>query len=374
MSEYIKSTNFTTKDTLPTGNANKIVKGTEIDTEFNAIANAITSKADLASPTFTGAPLAPTASAGTNTTQIATTAFVDTGIVNERSATVTLTNKTLTSPTINTAAISGGTITGLSTPLPVASGGTSVNTIAANAVMLGNGTSAIQTVAPSTTGNILTSNGTTWTSDAPAVVGASGQVFTSNGTFTIPSKITSIKITVVGGGGGGGGAGGSSSVASGGGGGGAAISYLTGLTPGNTLAVTVGGGGSAGTNATVNGSTGGTSSVASGTQSITTISATGGQGGKAPSSSGSSYTATGGIGSNGSLNIAGGPSMGTVSTGANLGGSGGNSILGGGGTGSTQGSGNAGRAYGGGGAGASDTTCSNTAGSAGAAGIVMFEW
>lgn len=76
MSNYTKATNFATKDTLPTGDAGKIVKGTEIDNEFNAIASAISSKADTASPTFTGTPAAPTASSGTNTTQLATTAFV----------------------------------------------------------------------------------------------------------------------------------------------------------------------------------------------------------------------------------------------------------------------------------------------------------
>lgn len=76
MSNYVKATNFATKDTLPTGDANKIVKGTEIDNEFNSVAGAISSKADIASPTFTGTPAAPTASTGTNTTQLATTAFV----------------------------------------------------------------------------------------------------------------------------------------------------------------------------------------------------------------------------------------------------------------------------------------------------------
>jgi hypothetical protein len=76
MSNYTKATNFATKDTLPTGDSNKIVKGTEIDNEFNSISGAISSKADLASPTFTGTPAAPTATAGSNTTQIATTAFV----------------------------------------------------------------------------------------------------------------------------------------------------------------------------------------------------------------------------------------------------------------------------------------------------------
>jgi hypothetical protein len=76
MANYNKSTNFTAKDSLPTGDSGKIVKGTEIDTELNAIANAIASKADSNSPNLTGTPTAPTATAGTNTTQLATTAFV----------------------------------------------------------------------------------------------------------------------------------------------------------------------------------------------------------------------------------------------------------------------------------------------------------
>jgi hypothetical protein len=76
MADYNKATNFTAKDTLPTGNSGKIVKGAEIDTELNAVSNAIASKADINSPTLTGTPAAPTASVGTNTTQLATTAFV----------------------------------------------------------------------------------------------------------------------------------------------------------------------------------------------------------------------------------------------------------------------------------------------------------
>jgi hypothetical protein len=102
MSDYTKSTNFATKDTLPSGDPLKIVKGTEIDTEFNNIAIAVSTKADKASPTFTGTPLSPTASAGTNTAQIATTAFVTTAVTNERTASATLTNKTLTSPIFTT--------------------------------------------------------------------------------------------------------------------------------------------------------------------------------------------------------------------------------------------------------------------------------
>ena len=54
MTDYTKATNFATKDSLPSGNPAKIVKGTEIDTEFNSIATAIATKANKASPTFTG--------------------------------------------------------------------------------------------------------------------------------------------------------------------------------------------------------------------------------------------------------------------------------------------------------------------------------
>jgi hypothetical protein len=86
MSDYTKSTNFATKDALSSGNALKIVKGTEIDTEFNNIATAVATKADLASPTFTGTPTLPTGtiattqSNGNSSTAIATTAFVQAAI------------------------------------------------------------------------------------------------------------------------------------------------------------------------------------------------------------------------------------------------------------------------------------------------------
>ena len=80
MSDYTKATNFTLKDGLSSGDAGKIIKGSEIDAEYTAIASAVTSKADLAGPTFTGTPSAPTAAAGTSSTQIATTAFVQTAL------------------------------------------------------------------------------------------------------------------------------------------------------------------------------------------------------------------------------------------------------------------------------------------------------
>ncbi len=80
MSNYSKTTDFAAKDALTTGNANKIVKGTEIDDEFSAIQTAVNTKADVNSPTFTGTPAAPTASAATNSTQLSTTAYVTSAI------------------------------------------------------------------------------------------------------------------------------------------------------------------------------------------------------------------------------------------------------------------------------------------------------
>jgi hypothetical protein len=59
-----------------------------------------------------------------------------------------------------------------SSTIPVANGGTGTTTLTANNVVLGNGTAAVQLVAPGSSGNILTSNGTTWTSAAPAAAGA----------------------------------------------------------------------------------------------------------------------------------------------------------------------------------------------------------
>jgi hypothetical protein len=64
-----------------------------------------------------------------------------------------------------------GTAAGLSATLVVASGGTGTTSLTANNVLLGNGTSAVQVVAPSTSGNLLTSNGTTWTSSGPNTLG-----------------------------------------------------------------------------------------------------------------------------------------------------------------------------------------------------------
>lgn len=76
MTDYVKSTSFASKDALAIGNPLKIVKGTEIDTEFNNIATAVATKADSLSPTFTGTPVAPSPTLAAALTQIATVATV----------------------------------------------------------------------------------------------------------------------------------------------------------------------------------------------------------------------------------------------------------------------------------------------------------
>lgn len=249
--------------------------------------------------------------------------------------------------------------------LPIANGGTGLTSAGAS-------------------GNVLQSNGSAWTSATIAIfAGDTGQAFTTvgtNQTFTIPSGITKLKVTVVAGGGAGGNATNPAAVAGGGGGGGAAIKYLTGLNPGYTLAVTVG-------------AAGGASSVATGVtgtpQTISTISATAGTAGTI----GNSYKAngvTGGVGSGGDLNIYGG----VGGAGLNIrtstdtiicvGGQGGSSILGGGGYSvisdgtysPTTTNGVAGLAYGSGGSGASRAGggAGTSTGGSGASGCVIIEW
>jgi hypothetical protein len=80
--------------------------------------------------------------------------------------------------------------------LPVGNGGTGAATFTANNVLLGNGTSAFQEVAPGTAGNILTSNGTTWQSTAPVASGVTTISFGSTG--LTPSTATSGAVSVAG--------------------------------------------------------------------------------------------------------------------------------------------------------------------------------
>jgi hypothetical protein len=82
--------------------------------------------------------------------------------------------------------------TGVTGTLPVANGGTGTTSLTANNVILGNGTSAVQVVAPGTNGNVLTSNGTTWISQAvpSSMVYPGAGMAVSTGTAWGTSKTT----------------------------------------------------------------------------------------------------------------------------------------------------------------------------------------
>jgi hypothetical protein len=112
MSNYTKTTNFATKDNLNSGNPLKIVKGTEIDTEFNNIATAVATKTDNASAAITGGTI---------------TGITDLAVADGGTGASTAAN----ARTNLSAAASGAnsditSITGLTTALTVAQGGTGV--------------------------------------------------------------------------------------------------------------------------------------------------------------------------------------------------------------------------------------------------------
>jgi fibronectin-binding autotransporter adhesin len=185
---------------------------------------------------------------------------------------------------INASNVTSGTTT-------VSVGGTGATTLTANNVIIGNGTSAVGFVAPGTNGNVLTSNGSAWTSTAPATPALPQfrtRVFASSTTWTAPTGCSYINALVIGGGGGGGGSTGGSSGGYGGVGG--MASGEIAVVGGTTYTITVGAGGN-GSNST-NGSTGGTTSIGA------LISATGGGGGAV---NGNLNSASDGTGTNGTI-------------------------------------------------------------------------
>jgi hypothetical protein len=87
--------------------------------------------------------------------------------------------------TITIPATSGTMLVGSGGALSVSQGGTGVATLTANALVLGNGTGAVTSVAPGTSGNVLTSNGTTWISQAAS----------SSGVTSLASADTSLTVS-----------------------------------------------------------------------------------------------------------------------------------------------------------------------------------
>lgn len=218
--------------------------------------------------------------------------------------------------------------TGLVNATPVANGGTGSTSLTANNVLLGNGTSALQVVAPGTSGNVLTSNGTTWQSSVPI----SSKFYryrylTSGTTYTKPSDVIALYVFVSGSTAGTGVQYYSNNPYSGSGGAGYSELYIA--SPSASYSYTIGAGGA--------GTTGGSTTFGG---IITVTGAT---------------TTTGGIASGGTFNANGGTAPAIAYGGLAGGGGGGGSRAGNGGNGASA----YGHGYGGGTGGNNATSTSN---------------
>jgi hypothetical protein len=139
MSNYTKTTNFATKDNLSPGNPLKIVKGAEIDTEFNNIATAVATKTDNSSAAITGGTITgitDLAIADGGTGASTATAALNNLLPSQTSAANKYLQSDGTNASWDAVSLSTSDITGT---LPVANGGTGVtSSTGTGAVVLSN--------------------------------------------------------------------------------------------------------------------------------------------------------------------------------------------------------------------------------------------
>ena len=159
MSDYTKSTNFASKDSLISGNPLKIVKGAELDTEFNNIATAVATKADNAAAAITGGTI-------TGITDLAvadggTGASTASGARSNLGAAASGANSDITS------------LSGLTTALTVAQGGTGATSLTSGAILKGAGTGAISAASASDIVSAIGSTAVTKATDATNAIGYS---------------------------------------------------------------------------------------------------------------------------------------------------------------------------------------------------------
>ena len=161
MANYTKTTDFAAKDTLPGGDTNKVVRGSEFETEFDAISTAIATKSDTVGPTFTGTVTIPTV-------DINAGAIDGTTIGASSAAAGTFTNLVAASADINGGTVDGATIGGSS-----AGAGTFTNLTASGTVNFNGAT-------VSNLGTITTANLDGGTADNIVIGGSTAAA----GTFT----------------------------------------------------------------------------------------------------------------------------------------------------------------------------------------------
>ena len=179
MSNYTKLTAYDTKDALTTGDPLKRIKGTELDDEFDAIATAIATKANSASPTFTGTTVINTLSLVSDlaVTDGGTGSSTASGARSNLSAAASGANSDITS------------LTGLTTALTVPQGGTGAASFTSGSLLKGAGTSAVAVASAS---DIVTAIGSTAVAKATSLANSSGSAPTYGArawaTLTIPSN------------------------------------------------------------------------------------------------------------------------------------------------------------------------------------------
>ena len=169
MSNYTKTVNFATKDNLSPGNPLKIVKGTEIDTEFNNIATAVATKTDNSAAAITGGAIDGAAIGGTTPAAGAFTTLAASGTTTLAGALVGAVTQAAFNTTTTTLNL-GGAATAVN--LGAATGTATVN----------NTTLAAKAITASTTLNVT--GASTLTGAVTATAGVTGPITSSSVAIT----------------------------------------------------------------------------------------------------------------------------------------------------------------------------------------------